>query len=100
MITDRELQENVLDELEFEPGVDAAHIGVTARAGVVTLTGHASSLAQKQAAEQAARRVKGVRALAQEIEVRVPSDKKCSDEEIAVRAVNCLTWDGNFPADK
>ena len=70
MVGDLELQKDVLDELEFEPSVNAAHIGVTANKGVVTLTGFVMSYAQKLAAERAARRVKGVKAIAEEIQVR------------------------------
>src|SRR5215470_1878049 len=73
---DRRLQQAVRDELDFDPTVDAAHIGIAVDDAIVTLTGHVSSYAEKSAAERAARRVKGVRAVAQEIEVRYPSDKK------------------------
>jgi osmotically-inducible protein OsmY len=91
------LRQNVLDELEFEPSVDAANIGVTAKDGVVTLMGHVSSYAEKILAEHAAHRVRGVRALAQEIEVRYPGDKKTADDEIAKRALSILKWDAIIP---
>jgi osmotically-inducible protein OsmY len=94
---DRQLQQEILDELDFDPSIDAAHIGVTADNGVVTLTGHVFSYAEKLAAEQAARRVKGVRAVAQEIEVRYPSDKKTADDEIAKRALSIIKWDTMIP---
>src|SRR6266496_3079244 len=84
MITDHQLQRDVLDELKFEPRVDAAHIGVVAKDGVVTLTGFVTSYAEKFAAEAAARRVKGVQAIAEEVDVRLPSDKKQPDDRIAV----------------
>jgi len=71
---DRELQESVMAELGWEPSIDAAHIGVAANAGVVTLTGHVQSFPQKVAAERAAARVKGVQAVAEEIEVKLPYD--------------------------
>ena len=74
MSEDGRLQKAVLTELGWEPSVTAAHIGVTANEGVVTLTGHVGSLAEKHAAELAARRVKGVKAVAEEIQVRLPSD--------------------------
>jgi osmotically-inducible protein OsmY len=96
---DKQLQQCVLDELEFEPSIDAAHIGVAVDSGIVTLTGHVTSYAEKTAAERAARRVKGVRAIAQEIEVRYPSDKKTSDDEIAKRALAILKWDAMIPND-
>ena len=94
---DRQLQQEVLDELDFDPSIDAAHIGVAADNGVVTLTGHVFSYAEKLAVEQAARRVKGVRAVAQEIEVRYPSDKKTADDEIAKRAPSIIEWDTMIP---
>jgi len=100
MISDLELRQDVLDELEFEPSVNAAHIGVTANRGVVTLTGFVTNYAEKAAAERAARRVKGVKAIAEEIEVRLPSDTKRADDEIAARAVDILKWQVGFPADR
>ena len=96
-MSDIQLRQNVLDELEFEPIIDAAHIGVTVDDGVVTLTGHVSSYAEKIAAEEAVRRVKGVRAIAEEIEVRYPGHKQTSDDEIAKRALNILQWDVFVP---
>jgi osmotically-inducible protein OsmY len=100
MSNDLQLRQDVLDELEFEPSVNAAHIGVTANHGVVTLTGFVTSYAEKTAAERAARRVKGVRAIAEEIEVRLPSDTKRADDEIAARAVDILKWQVGVPADR
>lgn len=100
MISDYQLQQEVEDELEFEPQVDAAHIGVFAKDGVVTLTGFVATYAEKSAAETAARRVKGVRAIAEEIEVRLPSDKKRADDEIAARALHILEWDNLVPAER
>lgn len=96
---DKDLREAVMDELDFEPSVSAAHIGVTAERGVVTLTGHVASYAEKVAAERAAMRVRGVHAVAQEIEVRYPEDKKTSDDEIAQRALRVLSWHAGLPAD-
>jgi osmotically-inducible protein OsmY len=100
MISDLQLRQDILDELEFEPSVNAAHIGVTANRGVVTLTGFVMSYAEKTAAERAARRVKGVKAIAEEIEVRLPSDTKRADDEVAARAVDILRWHVGFPADR
>ena len=96
-MSDLALRQDILDELEFEPRIDAANIGVAVAKGVVTLTGHVSSYAQKIAAEAAARRVKGVRAIAQEIEVRFPFEKKDSDDEIAKRVADILQWDSMVP---
>lgn len=98
-MSDKRLQQDVIDELDFEPSVNAAHIGVTASNGVVTLSGHVGSYAEKTAAERAAKRVKGVQAIAQEIEVRYPSDKKTADDEIAGRVVSILQWSAVVPRD-
>jgi osmotically-inducible protein OsmY len=97
---DLTLQHDVIEELEWEPVVNAEHIGVTARNGVVTLTGHVESFAEKLAAEKAALRVKGVRALAQDIEVELPTSKKTADDEIAARALKILEWDILVPSDR
>jgi BON domain len=70
---DKQLRQNVLDALEFEPSINAVNIGVAVDDSVVTLSGHVSSYAEKTAAERVARQVKGARAIAQEIEVRYPS---------------------------
>jgi osmotically-inducible protein OsmY len=92
-MNDMQVRQDVIDELEFEPSVEGANIGVAVEDGVVTLTGHVSSYAEKLTTERAARRVKGVRAIAQEIEVRYPSEKKTADDEIAKRALSILKWD-------
>jgi osmotically-inducible protein OsmY len=98
-MSNKELCNYVLDELAFDPSIDAENVGVTAENGVVTLTGHVTDYVQKMAAERAAWRVKGVKAIAQEIEVRLPSDKKLNDDEIAQRAVNILAWSAWVPDD-
>ncbi len=97
MSQDSQLQQAVLAEFAWEPSVTAAHIGVTARGGIVTLTGHVESFAVKQAAEAAARRVRGVKAVAEEIEVRLPSDMRRGDEDIAAAVVNRLALDVSVP---
>lgn len=93
------LRDDILDELAYEPVVDSAHIGVAVDQGVVTITGHVSSYVQKQAALSAVRRVKGVRGIADEIEVRHPTGTMTSDDEIAKRAINVLSWDSVVPAN-
>ncbi|MBB5206521.1 BON domain-containing protein [Chiayiivirga flava] len=98
-MNDTELRQHVIDELEFEPSLDAANIGVAAERGVVTLTGHVSSYSQKVAAERATWRVEGVKAIAQEIQVRLPGDRQLADDEIARRAINILAWDDFVPKD-
>jgi len=96
---DMDLRRTVLDELDFEPAINAANIGVSVEAGVVSLTGHVESYVEKLAAEKAARRVKGVRGIANEIKVRFAEDKKTADDEIARRAVSLLHWSGVVPAE-
>lgn len=96
-MNDLDLRQRVIDELEFEPSVDAANIGVAAENGIITLTGHVASYAEKFAAERAAQRVKGVHGIAQEIEVRTPAGKKKADDEIAAQAVSIITWDTTIP---
>lgn len=94
---DLKLQQRVIDELEFTPEVNAAHIGVSVREGVVTLSGHVESMSEKLAAENAVRRVHGVRAVAQDLRVELPGDKKTADDEIAARALRLLDWDAALP---
>ena len=99
-MTDSSLKQAVLDELNWQPSVEAAHIGVTAKDGVVTLTGHVGSLAEKLAAERAAGSVFGVKAIAEELEVRYPFEKKEDDADIAQRVLQVLSWDIEVPKDK
>ena len=97
MANDEKLKKSVLDELAWEPSVNPAHIGVTAENGVVTLSGHVDTFAQKHAAETAVRRVKGVKAVAEEIEVRLPFESKRGDDQIASAAADRLAWDPSIP---
>jgi osmotically-inducible protein OsmY len=99
-MSDKTLRQAVMDELEWEPSIGAQHIGVAVEDGVVTLTGHVGSYIERLAAEKAVKRVKGVRAIAEEIEVRFPSDKKTSDDQIAKRALDVIAWDSTIPKDK
>jgi osmotically-inducible protein OsmY len=96
---DKVLRQSIIDELDFEPSIDSANVGVAVENGVVTLSGHVASYAEKIAAERAVQRVKGVKAIAQEIEVRYPDQAKRSDDEIAQRALNILKWSVQVPAD-
>jgi osmotically-inducible protein OsmY len=100
MKTDKQLKKDVEDELEFEPKINAAHIGVTANDGVVTLSGHVLSYAEKFAAEKAAKRVYGVKAVAEELEVKLPGSAVRSDEDIAASCVAALKFDYAVPNDK
>lgn len=97
MKTDSQLQQDVMDELQWEPRVDHADIGVAVTDGIVTLSGFVPSYASKIAAENAAHRVKGVRGLAEEIEVRLASDPKTADPEIAKRIADLFDWSVTVP---
>lgn len=97
---DKQLQKSVSAALEWAPDVNSAHIGVTVKDGVITLTGHVNRFAEKVAAERVASRVKGVRAIAEEIEVRYLSQVTTDDEAIATKAVNILSWDTMLPSGR
>ena len=92
MKTDMQLQQDVLAELKWEPSVNAAHIGVEVKDGIVTLAGHVDSYAEKHHAEKAAQRVAGVKALAIEMDVTLPGTAVRSDADIARSAENVLQW--------
>jgi osmotically-inducible protein OsmY len=100
MKTDSQLRRDVEEELEWEPSVTDTHIGVAAANGVITLTGHVPAYAEKLAAERAARRVQGVKAVADEIEVRLPGGDERGDEDIAAACVSALRDHHSVPGDK
>ena len=100
MKTDTELQQDVMNELQWEPTIKAAEIGVGVTDGVVTLSGYVDSYYKKWAAERAASRVFGVKAVAEEIQVRLPGSLKRSDEDIARAASNVLDWNVSVPHDR
>jgi osmotically-inducible protein OsmY len=97
---DKYLRQSIIDELDFEPTIDAADIGVAVEDGVATLTGHVGSYAEKLAVEDAVRRVRGVKAIAEEVEVRYPDGKKTADDQIAKRALDILAWDTSVPNER
>jgi osmotically-inducible protein OsmY len=97
MKSDRELQIDVLDELRWEPGVNATDIGATVKDGVVTLEGTVDSFAEKWAAERAVKRLPGVKALAVELKVELPGSSERTDADIARTAKNVLEWDVLVP---
>jgi osmotically-inducible protein OsmY len=97
---DLELKKGVESELNFEPSINAAEIGVSVRDGVVTLTGRVPSYWEKIAAERAAARVSGVKAVANELEVRLPGSSERTDEDIAHAAVDALKWNVLVPAER
>jgi osmotically-inducible protein OsmY len=100
MKTDLQLQRDVLEELKFEPSIREAEIGVAAKGGVVTLTGIVDSYAEKFSAERTAERVGGVKAVADELKVKLPGSHQRSDTDIAHAAVNALRWDIQVPDDR
>jgi osmotically-inducible protein OsmY len=97
MKTDSELQRDVQDELAWEPSVDAAEIGVSVENGVVILNGTVKSLTQKWTAERIAQRVEGVRAVTDELVVKLAGDSQHTDADIAQAAVNVLDWNMSVP---
>lgn len=100
MKTDSLIQDDVITELKWEPSIDATKIGVSVRDGIVTLTGTVDSFAEKLAAERVATRVVGVKAMAQEIQVRVPQLYERSDADVAQAALNALEWNVMVPHDR
>jgi osmotically-inducible protein OsmY len=97
MKTDMELQRDVLDEIAWEPSVAVPEIGVTIHDGMVTLTGNVDNLPAKWAAETAALRVSGVRAVVNDIEVKLSTGNRRSDQNIALAACTALEWNVVLP---
>ena len=98
--TDEEIQRDILEELKWDTRVRPNEIGVAVKDGVVTLTGWVDSYLKKMAAEEAAHRVRGVKAVVNDIEVRLPSSAERTDEDLAKAALNALQWEAGVPADK
>ncbi|MGA7795375.1 MAG: BON domain-containing protein [Candidatus Acidiferrales bacterium] len=99
MKTDKQLQCDVLDELQYEPSVDASKIGVIVQNGIVSLTGTVASYAEQNAATYAAERVAGVKAVANETKVELPSMHQRDDADIAQAVLNALKWHVWVPQD-
>ena len=98
--TDVQIQTDVLAELKYEPRVQPNEIGVAVKDGVVTLTGSVDSYVKRWSAEEAAHRVRGVKAVANEIEVRLPSSSERTDADLAAAAVRALEWDALIDIEK
>jgi osmotically-inducible protein OsmY len=98
--TDAQIQQDVIAELRWDARVQPNEVGVTVKEGVVTLTGWLDSYTKKWAAEQAALRVRGVKAVANDIEVRLPGNSERTDADIAAAAARALEWDVMVPGDK
>ncbi len=99
MKTDAEIKEDVLDELAWQPNVDETEIGVIVDKGVVTLNGVVDSYSKKLNAEKAVKSVVGVKALANDIEVKYGDAYKKTDKEIAKAVVNALEWNSSIPEE-
>jgi len=99
-IDDTELRRRVLAELDWEPTIDAATIGVAAKDGVVTLTGSVASYAQKKNAERATKRVCGVKAVAEDLEIKLPGDVRRGDTDIAQSVLSAMRFNVSVPYEK
>lgn len=98
--SDSQLKKDVGSELEWDASVKANNIGVAVKDGVVTLSGHLDSFAEKYAAERAAQRVQGVKGLAVELDVRLGATAKRTDAELAAAAESALRWHALVPEDR
>jgi osmotically-inducible protein OsmY len=98
--TDEDIQQDVLRELKFDASVQPNEIGVAVKDGIVTLTGHVDSFLKKWAAEEAAHRVHGVNAVANDIDVRLPGSSERTDADIAAAVTRALEWDAIVDIDK
>jgi osmotically-inducible protein OsmY len=98
--TDERVQQDVIEELKWDASVQPNEIGVSVKGGVVTLTGYVDSYPKRWDAEKAALRVKGVAAVANDIEVRLPGTAQRTDADIAAAAVRALEWEAALPTDK
>jgi osmotically-inducible protein OsmY len=98
--SDEQIQQDVLRELKFEASLQPNEIGVAVKDGVVTLTGWVDSYLKRWTAEEAAHRVRGVKAVANDIEVRLPTDAERTDADIAAAVVRALEWDAFVPVDR
>jgi osmotically-inducible protein OsmY len=100
MKTDSQLKKDVENELEWDPAVNAAHVGVAVDKGVVTLTGHLATYGEKYLIERVVQRVQGVKALAIELDVKLAPDHKRSDSEIAAAVESALKWHTQVPHER
>lgn len=97
MNQDERIRNDIQEEIAWDPRVKTTDIGVMVKNGSVRLTGTVSSYAERYAAETAAKRVKGVHAVAEDIEVKLPTDESVTDETIAERISNMLEWNVIVP---
>ena len=100
MKSDLQLQKDVRAELAWDPAINAAHVGVAAKDGVVTLTGHLETFAEKSAVQRALKRVAGVKAIALELDVKLEPNHKRSDTDIAAAVETAFRWHALIPAER
>ena len=100
MKSDAQLKKDVQAELEWDAAINPTQVGVLVKDGVVTLTGHLDSYAEKYAAERAAQRVQGVKGVAVELDVRLGTSAKRTDAELAAAAESALKWHALVPEDR
>ena len=100
MKTDSQIQSDVIQELKWDPSVTHEHIGVSATSSIVTLSGTVPNYAEKSAAERAAQRVGGVKAVVEKIEVKLPGSFQRTDQDIAKAIVEQFTWAIQVPEDR
>lgn len=100
MRTDNQIKQDILDELSFQPNIDETQIGVIVEDGVVTLTGIVNDFYKKVTSEKIAKRIKGVKAVAEDIEVKYGTAYKITDKEIAKSIVHAFEWNTAIPEDK
>jgi osmotically-inducible protein OsmY len=100
MKTDAQLQRDIESEPEWDASINAANVGVAVKAGVVTVNGHLDAYAEKHAVERAVQRVRGVRALAIELGVKLSPDHRRSDAEVAAAAEAALQWHSLVPHER
>jgi osmotically-inducible protein OsmY len=101
MKSNEKLQKDVQEAIKWEPLLHAAEIGVTAKDGIVTLTGIVNSYSKKSEAEKAAKNVEGVRAVVEKIEIKFANDwAKKNDQEIAADVLSAIKWKWEIPNDK
>ena len=98
--SDEQIQNDVMFELKWDPRIHPNEVGVAVKGGMVTLMGTVDSFTKHWAAEEAARRVRSVKAVVNEIEVKLPVTEERSDEDIAAAAIQALEWDAAVPSDR
>jgi osmotically-inducible protein OsmY len=98
--SDEEIQQDVMAEIRWDARIQPNEVGVAAKDGIVTLTGWVDTFVKKWAAERAAQRVRGVRAVANDIEVRLPSTAERPDADVAAAATRAMDWDALVPNDR